>query len=66
MIKEINIDQHDDLPYDVISSKPAFVKIYQPWCGHCKILDPIWQELVMILQNDYIGILDTISYIWHD
>jgi len=46
----------------LVKERPAIVKFYADWCGHCQDLNPKWSEMTQQLdKNKMSGLLASVS-----
>ena len=41
-----------------LKSKPWFIKMYAPWCGHCKAMNETWNEFSSMMDKINVGKID--------
>jgi len=48
-VLDLEPDNFDDVVLK--SGKPSLVEFFAPWCGHCKNLAPVYEELAGVFQH---------------
>ncbi len=61
MVKEINAEEYSEI---VNSSNPVVIDFHATWCGPCKVLSPILEELDNEIEGVEFVKLDVSSNCW--
>ena len=52
ILKDISLEQFKELIFSIDTKTKVIIKFTAPWCGPCKKIQPIVQELVNNLPNN--------------
>eukprot|EP01099_Mayorella_cantabrigiensis_P000237 TRINITY_DN1107_c0_g1_i1.p1 TRINITY_DN1107_c0_g1~~TRINITY_DN1107_c0_g1_i1.p1 ORF type:complete len:268 (-),score=80.27 TRINITY_DN1107_c0_g1_i1:189-992(-) len=51
-VKNLDSSNFDSIVKSVSDDHVLLVEFYAPWCGHCKHLAPVWEELGRVFSRD--------------
>ena len=50
--KEVFVLEPQTFQSHVLENQLTFIKFYAPWCGHCKHLAPVWENLASEISDE--------------
>jgi protein disulfide-isomerase-like protein len=56
ILTDANFDELVVDPTDMTARGKWFLKMYAPWCGHCKKLTPVWDELSHVNEKNNVQV----------